>query len=173
VSQSATLYSISATTFLELKDGGAQSSLLKIARSYQTFYCFEGFRFLLPKIVVDTDGVTNRIFYADTAMSMVDRPHQRAVHLPEEEEGHIFYNSPEVVKEIAALLGSIKLEEVQNAFDPVELNEKKIYPYGAWNNNSGREWSFNLDHFTKEFSLLQKFYSLASEEEDYLLSFTG
>jgi hypothetical protein len=172
MSQSVTLYNISGPTFSALSDGDAQPSLLDIARSYQTFYCFEGLHFMLPQIAVDPEGFTSQIFYPNTAVTL-HRADDEGVQIPGTEKEQIFYNPPDVVKAIAVLLRSINVEEVQKAFDPVELNEKKIYPNGAWNNNSGGEWAFNLDHIVQEYSLLQKFYSLASEEENFVLSFTG
>lgn len=157
MSQTATLYSMTQTTFNRIKKRPAGIDIPAITESSLPLgNSFEGLLYVLSNgQQAETKLLLKQLFY----------PQQ---HLGEEmdwdnyenidwDNPAIYYNTPEEVAEICAFLDTISPDQFSTSFEPDELNRNSIYPAGAWNSTTDPYREYNILHLLKQFSELKTF----------------
>jgi hypothetical protein len=175
---SITLYRINSDDFTLLtQDPQSFSPQNRNIGSASFEKTFEGLCFVLSKGRSENEvRLLHQIFYPVTYVGdQFDASTLDLSNFPDNTDlpFTVSYTAPELVNEIANLLGLITTEEFQVKFDHNELNAMGIYPAGVWNTHTDPNYAFNVSDLTKELHRLKLLFKSASEEGDYILVYHG
>src|SRR4030095_16766240 len=172
--QSATLYRIAKSDFLEIESIVKNAKLFEIAKAFETFdKTFEGIRFILSKKQEEgKKQLVDQIFYPSTFIGE-EVDFDNFLENFDLGEEHINYNSPDTVSEIAAFLDTISIDEFKKLFDHKEMSQNGIYPEAAWNSEPSQSNAFSERGLAEEFVRLKNIYINARMNNDYVVSFVG
>lgn len=177
MSQSATLYSISATVFrqLELSQGTQQfdPSSAKIAATFQGSSM--GLEYVLSK---DRDALTisliAKVFNPEQFLNLPDFE-----HLTPEEQFELYENNnfipyldTVVIAELDAFLNTVSEAEIQSKYDSKELNANGIYPR-VWHDNNAYDQAYNKRHILEDFQELKAIIKNAHTAGDFIIVFVA
>ncbi|MDV6167457.1 YfbM family protein [Flavobacterium sp. DG1-102-2] len=74
------------------------------------------------------------------------------------------YLDPEQVKEVCAEIAKISNKELMGRFDPIAMNEEKVYPGGVWDES-------RFKNVLQSFEVLKGIYLKAAERNEAIITF--
>jgi len=178
MSQSATLYRVSAATFHQLKSTENRDTfdIAAISKSYSIFSgSFMGIEFVLTKEQDETTTtILSEIFNPQQVLSSPDFD-QRT---PEEqfdyyENGNFIpYINDQKILIISEILNGISEETIRKRYDGAELNAHRIYPE-VWHNDNSPDLVYNAHDLVERLHELKIIFQQAAKDKDYILVFIG
>lgn len=179
MSQSATLYSISAESFALIeKANGKKVQPAEYATRSVTFQgTFMGLEFILLK---DQDksstSLIEEIFNPKKTLGQKDTTRLNFSRLSEDEVedlyDFIYYLPADKVGKITAILNKITDQQVGDNYNAEELNANEIYP-GCWQNDNSENQAFNKGNIKEDFRELKDFFNQAMWDKHYVLCYVG
>ena len=85
-------------------------------------------------------------------------------------DASVYYLSPETIGEISGLLSRINEETIVANYDAAALNENDIFPV-KWHNDNRPDLQYNAAHLQKTFDELKSFFTSASLEKYFILTY--
>lgn len=174
--QSSTLYEINKSDFSKIKHN---TSLFRpnMAESYEIFeQNFSGIEFILKKVIDKrlTEKI-NEIFkpklYLGTPIDY-EKIDFTKIDFLEIEDKSINYLSPELIKEINSVLGTISTSEFIDKYDSIELNKNGIYPE-VWHDDESDDKAFNKRHIAEGIEQLKSVLNRTEKNGNYIFAFSG
>jgi len=176
MSQSTNLYMISKLDFEEFSKNPESYNLVFDDCNSSVFdQNFEGLYFLfssfykdqlpefLEKLFYPKDYIGEAIDYGTIDFDDFDA-------LPESKA--IYYLDSLTVKEIAKALKTIKKEALLEFYNADKFNANDVYPH-AWHNDESENQAFNKRHLKEGLELLEKTFTNANIEDNYILFFSA
>jgi len=177
MSQAATLYRISADTFLKLvnSDNNPQFDTAS-AKDHAIFQgSFMGLEFVLSKGKDDsTTELIREVFNPRLSLGEQDFNSLTFEEQLEfyESGGTISYLDTSSISKLNAFLEQVSETDIQSNYDAIELNDNGIYPE-VWHNDSSSDQGYNLRHILDDLKELNAIVNHANNQGDYILVFVG
>ena len=176
MSQSVNLYQISRIQFEQFSTN-KESYNFKFSNDNSSVFDqnFEGLNFListyykghlpeaLEKLFSPQEFVGEEIDYSEIDFDNLD-------DLPE--TNAIYFLSPQSIAEVDIVLNKVDNLILLNFYNADNFNANDIYP-NIWHNDESEDQAFNRRHLEEGLKLLRKTISSASENDNYILYFTG